>query len=228
MRAVNLLPRDSERTRARAGGRLPLVAAAGGIVAVTALSALLVMSAGGAADERRAELALTESAIAAIPAADAPSATSGLVAQERADRVAALSAALSSRVAVDRVLRELSFVLPADAWLTGLIANAPTEAQPASAQAGAPAQASSSAAGVTIQGATFSHESVARVLARLSVLPTLENVRLTASARIQPQQGAAQQAKSASSAKDRKKKKQQQRPVVTFTIAADLRSGGLS
>jgi Tfp pilus assembly protein PilN len=225
MRAVNLLPRDAGRTSARDGRRRPLVAAAGGIVAVTALSVFVVMSAGGAADERRAELALTESAIAAIPAAELPSAASGLIAQERADRVAALSAALSSRVAVDRVLRELSFVLPADAWLTGLIANAPTESQAASTQAGGPAQASSSAPGVTIQGATFSHESVARVLARLSVLPTLENVRLTASARIQPQQGAVQQAKSSPGARDGKKK---QRPVVTFTIAADLRSGGAS
>jgi Tfp pilus assembly protein PilN len=224
MRAVNLLPRDAERTRGGDGRRLPLVVGAGGAVLVTALFGFLVFSASSAADEQRAQLALTESSIAAIPRDDARGPASGLVVQERADRVAALSAALSSRVPVDRVLRELSFVLPADAWLTGLIANAPEDADPA---APAGQQGSSSAAGVTIQGVTFSHESVARVLARLAVLPTLENVRLTASARIEPEvkQGSASQS---GSEKGKKSAPKKQRAVVTFTIEADLRAGGQS
>lgn len=220
MRAVNLLPRDAQRMGSGDGRRLPLLVVVGGIAAVTTVSALLAFSASGAAGDRRAELALTEAAIASVPAPDAPGAMSGLVAQERADRVAALSAALSSRVAVDRVLRELSYVLPADAWLTGLIANAPVDAGPAAAPGGPSTPTSSGVAGVTIQGATFSHESVARVLARLSVLPTLENVRLTASARVQP---------AANESGDQKATKQKkQRAVVTFTISADLRSGGTS
>lgn len=218
MRAVNLLPSDAKKTGSAGRRRLPLVVAAGGILVVTAASAFLAFSASGAADERRAELALTEAAIAAVPTPTQSAAASGLVAQERADRVAALSAALSSRVAVDRVLRELSYVLPADAWLTGLIANAPSPADSAATPGTTPAPTSSGAPGVTIQGATFSHESVARVLARLSVLPTLENVRLTASARIQPPQDLGAE----------KKKPKKQRTVVTFTIAADLRSGGRS
>jgi Tfp pilus assembly protein PilN len=133
--------------------------------------------------------------------------------------VAALSAALSSRIPVDRVLRELSYVLPDDAWLTGLVANAPKEEDPAAAPqaGGARAPAGAGTAGVTIQGATFSHDSVARVLARLSLLPSLENVRLTASARIEPQ--------SSAGGGDGKSKPRKQRPLVTFTIAADLRSG---
>lgn len=218
MRAVNLLPSDARRAGSGHGRRLPLIVAAGGVLVVTAASVLLAFSASGAADERRAELALTEAAIAAVPAPAQPGVASGLIVQERADRVAALSAALSSRVAVDRVLRELSYVLPADAWLTGLIANAPSPADSGATPGATPATASSGAPGVTIQGATFSHESVARVLARLSVLPTLQNVRLTASARIQP---------SAEQGTDTKKRKKQ-RTVVTFTIAADLRSGGQS
>lgn len=218
MRAVNLLPRDAERTRA-GSERLPLAVGIGGAVVVTAFSAFLFMSASGAVDEQRAELALTESTIAALPSAQKPQVAAGVIVQERADRVAALSAALSSRVPVDRVLRELSFVLPADAWLTGLIANAPTDADPSAPPAGA--QAGTGAAGVTIQGATFSHQSVARVLARLSVLPTLENVRLTASALVVPQP---------SESVDQKGKKKQKKPkaFVTFTIEADLASGGTS
>jgi len=72
---------------------------------------------------------------------------------------------------------------------------------------------------VTIQGATYSHESVARVLARLSVIPSLENIRLTASARVEPQADATAGAK-----KTRKK----QRTVVTFSVAATLRTGSSS
>jgi Tfp pilus assembly protein PilN len=217
MRAVNLLPRDAERTRSR-GERLPLAVAAGGIATVTALFALLVLSASGAADERRAELALTEAAIEAVPAPERPSPASSLVAQERADRVAALSTALSSRIAVDRMLRELSYVLPADAWLTGLIANAPEGTDTSAASPGS-AAGSAGVAGVTIQGATFSHDAVARVLARLALLPTLDNVRLTASARIQP---------SASEGAEQTKTTKKKKAVVTFTIEADLRTGGRS
>lgn len=221
MRAVNLLPRDLERTRSGDGRRLPLIAGVGGAAAVSAACAFLVLSASGAADERRADLALTESAIAAISSEDDSVAASGIVVQERADRVAALSAALSSRISVDRMFRELSYVLPEDAWLTGLIANAPKEADPAGTPGGAPAPASSGTAGVTIQGATFSHGSVARVLSRLAVLPSLENVRLTASARIQPQASQSSGAGATATKKPRKR-----RPLVTFTISADLRSGG--
>jgi Tfp pilus assembly protein PilN len=218
MRAVNLLPRDAERAGAGSARRLPLAVAGGGVAVVTALCAFLFLSSSGAIDEKHAELALTKSAIAAIPKPGDQSAPSGVVVQERADRVAALSAALSSRIAVDRALRELSYVLPEDAWLTGLIANAPKDA--AGAAPGSAPATSTAASGVTIQGATFSHESVARVLGRLAVLPSLENVHLAASALIQPQadEGEGQMTGS------RKK----QRPLVTFTIEADLRSGGRS
>jgi Tfp pilus assembly protein PilN len=218
MRAVNLLPRDAERTSA-GDRRLPFVVAGGGIVAVTALFALLFLSASGAVDEKRAALALTESAIAAVPDSEGSPELSGVVVQERADRVAALSAALSSRIPVDRALYELSYVLPDGVWLTGLIANAPSAAEPGAPPGGGPAQSSSGPAGVTIQGATFSHEAVARVLARLAVLPSLENVRLTASALIQPQADPSGDGQ----AKAREKKR---RALVTFTVEADLRSGG--
>jgi hypothetical protein len=72
---------------------------------------------------------------------------------------------------------------------------------------------------VTIQGATYSHQSVARVLARLSVIPSLESIRLTASARVEPQ---------ADETEGAKKTKRKGKPVVTFTVAATLRTGSPS
>jgi len=221
MRAVNLLPRDAERTSSE-GARTPLLLAVGGVAAVTAVAVVLSFSASGTASERRDELASIEQAIALVPSAERPAVSDAGLAQERTDRVSALAAALSTRIPFDRLLRELSLVLPEDAWLTGITASAPALAAPAGAPPGRSPAAATTTQGVTIQGATYSHQSVARVLARLSVIPSLENVRLTASARVEPQtnqtEGAAKTTKS----------KKKQKTVVTFSVAAALRTGSSS
>jgi Tfp pilus assembly protein PilN len=218
MRAVNLLPRDLERTRSD-GVRTPLLVAAGVVVAVTVAGVVLSFSASRAADDRRAELAAVEEAIALVPNVGHPAVSQAALVQERTDRVAALAAALSTRIPFDRLLRELSLVLPEDAWLTGITASAPVGATQAGAPPGGSAPATATTQGVTIHGATYSHQSVARVLARLSVIPTLENVRLMVSSRVEPQVDETAGAP---------KTKRKQKPIVAFTIAATLRSGSTS
>jgi Tfp pilus assembly protein PilN len=219
MRAVNLLPQDLERQRGD-GGRAPLFVAAGGFAAVTAGAVVLFMSASGTASDQRSELESTRAAIAAVPSAGQPTVAPAAIVQERADRVAALSAALTTRVPLDRLLRELGYVLPDDAWLTGLTASAPDSADAGTAPPGTSAPAATAVQGVTIQGATYSQSSVARVLARLSAIGSLDQVRLTSSARVAPA------APEASDAKKTRQKKQ--KTVVTFTISANLRTGGAS
>ena len=211
MRAVNLLPRDLESSR-DFGGRTPMLVAAGGIAAVTAAAVVLFMSASGSVSDQTSQLESLEAAIASVPSPNQPAVAPAGITQERADRVAALSAALTYRVPLDRLLRELAYVLPEDAWLTGLTA----AGSPSSAVATAPA-AATTVQGVTIQGATYSQASVARVLARFGAIPSLDHVRLTASARIVP--AAPQPGQKVSETKGKKK-----RTVVTFTIAADLGS----
>ena len=147
-------------------------------------------------------------------APSASPAVAGLVGQERTDRVAALAAALSTRVRFDRLLRELAYVLPADAWLTGLTASAPASAAPVGA-----ATPSTTADGVTITGATYSQASVARVLARLNALPSLDRVRLAETSRNDPQ---------ADDAAPATKNKKKRRAVVTFTISGSLATGSTS
>jgi Tfp pilus assembly protein PilN len=220
VRAVNLLPGDLERESSQ-GGRTPLFVAGGGIAAVTAAAVVLFMSASGSAADQRSQLESIRAAIAQVPSQRQPAVAPGVIAQERADRVAALAAAMSTRVPVDRLLRELAFVLPEDAWLTGLTATAPVGAAPA----GSPGSALSSAAtpGVTIQGATYSQQSVARVLARLAALPVLSDVRLSASTRVDPSQGQSGDAETKTGKKAKKSK-----PIVTFTITAVIRPGGPS
>ena len=211
MRAVNLLPRDVERERSGAS-RLPLFLAAGGFAAVTAGSVLLFVSASGSISDQRARLDSLESTLARTPRTGQPAVAADVIAQERTDRVAALAAAMTTRLPLDRLLRELALVLPDDAWLTGLTATAP---ESTAAPAGTPpATQTSTTQEVTIQGATYSQASVARVLARLAAVPSLDRVRLSASARVQPTPEA-----------DGSKAKPKGKVVVTFTITANLRTG---
>jgi Tfp pilus assembly protein PilN len=220
MRAVNLLPRDLERQGGEGGGRAPLFVAAGGFAAVTAAAVFLFVSASGSVSDQKSQLESVEAAIAAVPSSGQPTVAPGAIAQERADRVAALTAALTTRVPFDRLLRELAYVLPDDAWLSGLSAAAPV-ATSTGATPG-PAPAATAAQGVTIQGATYSLGSVARVIARLAAIPSLDQVRLTATSRVEP---TAQSSGSSTAKTTTKAKTKKQKTVVTFTIAANLRTG---
>jgi Tfp pilus assembly protein PilN len=217
MRAVNLLPRDEQRERLQSA-RTSLFVAGGGVIVATALAMFLASSAGRDASDSRAELQAVETEIANLPKVADAVVTHGTIVRERSDRVAALSAALSTRVPFDRLLREISFVLPGDAWLTQLDATAPVSSVPAAAGAAPPPPTSTAPAGVSIEGATYSHDSVARVLARLSVVPSLENVRLTSSARVEPQRESPSGEGAAESQGPGK-------PFVTFIVTASLRTG---
>jgi hypothetical protein len=215
MRAVNLMPRDERGARLETG-RLPLLVAAGGVAVVTAVAFLVASSASGSAGETRAEVQAVEAAIALVPKGPGGAALNGgTLAQERSNRVAALSAALTSRTAFDQVLRDIALVLPGDVWLTKLEASAPVAAVPL---AGAvPTPQTAVATGVTIEGATFSHDSVATVLGRLAVVPTLTGVRLTSTALVEPL--VAEESDSSETPGSRG------RPFVTFVISAAVRTG---
>jgi Tfp pilus assembly protein PilN len=218
MRAVNLLPRDVE-VDGSGGTRRLVLAAVGGAAAVTLLAGILGMNASGKVDEQRASLELTEAAIARIPVKDqalvAPD-----VSTERSDRIAALQSALSTRMPVDKVLTQLAYVVPEDVWLSGLSVTTPSDGAAAPSPGQAPG-ATATAASVVVMGATYSQSSVARFLARLSALSTLDSVRLTESSRVAPQADPTQAAGGKAKAK-------KQKVVVTFTVTADLRQGATS
>jgi Tfp pilus assembly protein PilN len=196
MRAVNLLPRD-EVKRSFEAKRGVIFGAAFGAALATAALVSMTISAGGAVSEKQAELDTLRAEIAAIPAPAVKDANNDdVLAADKSARIGALSAALTSRVAWDRVLRQVSLVLPGDVWLTSLSATAP------SAAAGAAAPATTS--GFTLNGSTYSQNGVARFLSRLSVIPDLENVRLQSSQSVLVNE----------------------RELVQFTILADVRGPG--
>lgn len=197
MRAVNLLPKDAGKPQRRTPDPLVLVGGGGGLL-VAAVLGIMTMSAGGALVEKRDAVADAETRLQLIPAPEQPvSPLDAGLAQQQQQRSTALTAALATRVSWDRILRRFSLVLPEDVWLTSLAAKAPTVV--ASATPGVPT-------GFILSGYTYSHDGVARLLSRLSVLPDLANVQLQRSAL----------------------NKLGEQDIVEFSIAADIKTGAQS
>ena len=170
MRAVNLLPREEAKRSFEAKRGVVFGGVAGTALATVVLGSMM-MSAGGSVSSKQEELDALRAQIAAIPAAPVvDTSREDALAAEKGARVGALSAALSGRVAWDRVLRQVSLVLPEDVWLTNLSAVAPDATQ-----------AAAGGSGFTLTGATYSQNGVARFLSRLAVIPDLGNVRLQSS-----------------------------------------------
>jgi len=177
MRAVNLLPRDQAQRTIKKESLPVLVGACSGVLVLALLGAMFMMGSGKVAAQQRKVDDLNRAYQALPPPPAGPSAAQQQLAGEQSARVSALSAALTSRVAWDRVFREFSLVLPEDVWLTTLSAKSPISPitnTPTSTGTGPPSQ-------FTIQGRTYSHDGVARLLSRLQVVPDLTNVQLLSS-----------------------------------------------
>jgi Tfp pilus assembly protein PilN len=180
MRAVNLLPSE-ERGGRRRPPAAPLAVAGVGVLVASVLAAGF-FSASGKVDERERELTAVERQLAAARRAAKPSKPTPRPGRttERDQRLTALNDALAKRLAWDRVLRDVSLVLPDDVWLTSLRADAPEAAEAGSEAAEAGSEPTTPAAGrtLTFTGFTYSQESVARLLRRLGLSRELANVRL--------------------------------------------------
>jgi Tfp pilus assembly protein PilN len=176
MRAVNLLPKDQGHRTVKKESLPVLVGACSGVLVAAALGAMFMMGSGKVAAQQHRLDDLNRRYQALPPAPPGPSAAQQQLAGEQSARVSALSTALGSRVAWDRVFREFSLVLPDDVWLTTLTAKSPISPSTnvATSAGGAPSQ-------FMLQGRTYSHDGVARLLSRLQLVPDLTNVQLLSS-----------------------------------------------
>lgn len=208
MRAVNLLPRD-DAGQGRKIPPVPVLVACGGAVVVTAVVALMFLSASGHVAKQRQALRDAQATYAAIPVPPPKSPLVTQLPQERQTRVTALSAALGQRVAWDRLLREVSQIVPSDVWLVTLNAAAPAMTPPA-----APGTAGQE---FIVTGCTYSQPSVARFLARLDVVPDLQNISLTSAVKGGTDAAASATATTSSACPP---------GTVSFTMQGDLRSSG--
>jgi Tfp pilus assembly protein PilN len=178
VRAINLLPRDDARRGSQKTQWIVLVPVVVAVVLTGLLSALF-LSASGKVKNKQAELASLQDTLHSIPTPDASKVQSqSALASDKQVRVTALSTALSRRVAWDRIFRELSLVLPDDVWLATLSAKAPVSSSVSVAPAPVAPGTAVAATQFTLDGYTYSHAAVARLLSRLSVVPDLVNVQL--------------------------------------------------
>ena len=177
MRAVNLLPSTGVE-----GGRkrppVPVLVGCGGMVLVTAFLALSVLSASSKVGKEKHELEAAQITLSGLPVPPPPSPVVAALPQQRQDRVGALSSVLTQRIAWDRVMREVSEVVPSDVWLVNLDATAPDAS---AAAAAANPVAGDTNFGFEVRGCTYSQDAVARFLARLGVVPDLQDMTLTKS-----------------------------------------------
>ena len=181
MRAVNLLPRE-DGGDGRKVPPLPILVACVGSVLVGAVLAMMFLSANSQVAAQRAALAKVQAQYNAIPAPPPPSPVVKDLPQQRTTRVTALAGALGQRVVWDRLLREVSQVVPSDVWLVTLTAKSPSLATPVSRNAPAPTPGSVLPDGFIATGCTYSQDSVARFLARLQLVPDLGEMTLGKSA----------------------------------------------
>jgi Tfp pilus assembly protein PilN len=201
MRAVNLLPRaEPKRRRLRMTVGVQLAMVSPFVVAALLLAGVMLEN--SKINDNRATLQALQDELAALPPPTAQPQTNSQLALQQSQRVAALGSALQSRVAWDRVLREISSVLPEDVWLTTLSAQSPQAAPPptptptpldTSSSDGetttttetpapaTPAPAPVNTAPLIIGGYTYSQEGVARLMSRLAVIPELQDVKLVSS-----------------------------------------------
>jgi len=174
MRAVNLLPRDVEKKPAVKKEQIPFVV--GGCIGliVAALVTSQYLSKSGAVATETQALSNLQAQLDQLPAPPpGPTVQQTQLAGEQQTRLTALQDALSARVAWDRVLRQFSLVLPSDVWLTQMSLKSPVS--PTTPQA---SDSEGGPSGFSIEGSTYSHDAVARLLSRLSVVPDLTNVQL--------------------------------------------------
>lgn len=169
MRAVNLLPREVTKQRTSPFGisqqNLPVVVGAGLGIVVAGILGVSFMQASGKVSDAQTRLREVETQLANTPKPPDPKPVpNAQLADDQSARVAALSTAIGARMSMDRVLRELSLVLPDDITLSTMSLGQTAGALPT--------------AQLSLSGLTYSHDSVARLLSRLQLIPDLTNVVL--------------------------------------------------
>ncbi len=205
MREVNLLPKDAVRTRST---RSTLTAIGVPVAIAVPLVALgfLYLGAHGSVSDKQSQLDGVQAEIAALPQPTGPTIDPSIAGDE-VTRATAIASVLGGRVSWDAVFSDLARVLPANVWLKALSVKEPEAGVLADGTTAPPAvagQAQPAPTGVLIDGYTYTQPDVARLLARLATLPSLQRVTLTSSV----------------------KEKLGKNDVFHFIIVADLSSAG--
>lgn len=184
MRPVNLVPQDQRRRSPGEGTGKGAHLLLGLLGVVLAMAVFYVLTANSVTErEGKAEQARVEADRLEAEAAEKGSFTDfAEIAQTRAASVAAVA---STRFDWERLMRELSRVMPEGSWLTSASASA-TGAPDVAAGSAAPADPAAAGAGApsaNLVGCTPKHSDVARMMVRLRQLHRVIDVELKQSSR---------------------------------------------
>ena len=187
MRPVNLIPQEQRRRTPREGSGRGAHAVLGVLAVLLAMAVVYVLTANSITEkESQAEEARIEAEQLEAQAANKESFTDfAEIAQTRAASVAAVA---STRFDWERLMRELSRVMPAGSWLTSASASVsgdPSVAESPTAPAAAPTAAGGSPS-AALTGCTPKHSDVAKMMVRLRQLHRVVDVELTQSSRAEP------------------------------------------
>jgi Tfp pilus assembly protein PilN len=207
MRPVNLLPSAERRDRLEVlkTASTPALAFAGSTIALVAVLVAGFLFEHAQLSGKRRTLDSLQAELTVTPPPRRPSDRGTQLVQDKNKRVVALNKALTGRVAWDRVFRDLSSVLPGDVWLSRVKAAAPSvSTTTTTSSSSGSSSATSGEQPFVLEGYAYSQEGVARLLARLEVVPDLANVHLTNTDTTEIAT----------------------RPIITFKIQADVRAPG--
>jgi Tfp pilus assembly protein PilN len=183
MKPVNLVPQDQRRRRPSEGSGKGAHVLLGGLAVLLAMAVFYVLTANSITEkESQAEQARIEADQLEAQAATKNSFTDfAEIAQTRAASVASVA---STRFDWERLMRELSRVMPEGSWLTSASASVTGATDAASATAPAdPATAGAGSPSASLVGCTPKHSDVARMMVRLRQLHRVVDVELTQSSR---------------------------------------------
>jgi Tfp pilus assembly protein PilN len=188
MRAVNLIPTDQQRGAGGAAGK----SGGGAYILLGALALVVVLAAsyvvaGKSVTDKKTKLAdITQQATAA-EAKSASLTSYTKFASIRAKRVDTVSQLAASRFDWAHALREVSRVLPENAWLTSLTA---TTSSSVSVGGGSGSLRSAlDVPAIQLTGCTTSQASVAKLIARLRLVDGVQRVSLEDSTKGQESAG---------------------------------------
>jgi Tfp pilus assembly protein PilN len=205
MRAVNLLPSDRpQETRGGAGGgggalttsRVAIVGGSVAAIVCVGVGFMFVGARGDAAKQRDALTAIQQQVDAArVKAAQqeheqqsaqqAANAATALPADVKA-QLDTFNLVASQRVKWDQLLSDVSRVIPKGSWLSSVAIQGAAPVDPTAAAAAPTTPTPTVAAtptGFTATGFALSHETVARLLQQLALVPMLSDVTLQRSER---------------------------------------------
>jgi Tfp pilus assembly protein PilN len=182
VRPVNLIPQDQRRRTPSQGSGKGAHAVLGLLAVLLAMAVFYVLTANsvtekqGQADEARVEAERLEA-----QAANKASFTDfAQIAQTRAASVAAVA---STRFDWERLMRELSLVMPEGSWLTSASASSTGDPNAGASDPAAAAAPDAGAPSANLTGCTPKHSDVARMMVRLRQLHGVVDVKLTQSSR---------------------------------------------